>query len=176
MPTKDISNPQGLYGQAADFGGQLVIHVNNGAAAARKVGDLVILAAPASAFWTPSVATTTTAAVMNVLGVVGEPNEGFIDQGYIGTAPTYATTTGSSGTSYAVGAEMPVIIFGPARINIGSNTVASLDHLFSFTTAGQAQSETTATLAHTGSYIGIALEAQTAIDANNTIRCLIKPH
>jgi hypothetical protein len=62
-----------------------------------------------------------------------------------------------------------VVVSGIARVQIGGNTVAALGIVG--TDVIPRQGATTATL---GNVLGIALEAQSAKDANNTIRCAIK--
>ena len=89
--------------------------------------------------------------------------------------PTDSLNT-QSGATYAAGAVMPVIIRGPARINIGAaNTVAAGDLLTTSAVAKVAQTNAGApgANANTMSLIAIAMEANTAKDANNTIRCYI---
>ena len=100
--------------------------------------------------------TTTTAADVNVIGVVSQkptPPGGF------------QISTSSSGFN-----TLPVITSGPARVNIGSNTVTTGAFLVSSTTAAQAQSSATPTI---GTVIAIAKESSTSKDSANTIRCWV---
>jgi hypothetical protein len=153
-----IANPLGAYGNTASPAGMQVVDFNNQAAAARVTGDVVVLSGTGGV----NVATTTTANSFLVVGVVSGT----------GSGPLGAA---SDATSYAIGAVMPVVIQGPARINIGANTVAANDVLTTSTTAGVAQTNTATTVATaSGTLIGIALEASTAKDANNTIRAWIQ--
>jgi hypothetical protein len=70
---------------------------------------------------------------------------------------------------------MPVVISGPARVNIAANTVAANDLLTTSTAAGVAATNAGAPAANAvvGSILGVALEASGAKDANNTIRAYI---
>lgn len=176
MP-KFIRNPLGSFGLSADFSDSTVQSYQNApTGAVRAVGDVVILVVPVNAttYWAPIVTTTTTANDKSVIGVIGEkPAETGPDQpGGFASAGTAST----SGATFAAGAEVFVIVEGPARINIGANVVAALDVLTTFTTAGQAATNALAPAANAGigSFIGIAYEASTAKDANNTIRAYIK--
>lgn len=122
-------------------------------------GDVVVVdtsatqmpTAPGSC--TGAVKTTVTALDVTVVGVVS------VD----GTPNTNAGTIPVNGACL-------VCISGVARVNIGANTVAAGAALGTTTTAKQAGS-VTATI---GATLGFALEAQTAKDANNTIRALVK--
>jgi len=109
--------------------------------------------------------------------------------GAVVPAVTYSTTaaandpnvagvvclTGDSSTSNAVvapGATFLMAIAGQARVNIGGGTVAAGGLLC---TAAAAQpgiaDDTPATI---GCLLGVALESQANVDANNTIRAIIK--
>jgi hypothetical protein len=73
---------------------------------------------------------------------------------------------------------MPIIIKGPARINIAANTVAAGGNLSSSAVAkvaatAAAAGSVGALQGLVGSFIAIALESQAAKDANNTIRAYI---
>lgn len=158
MPEAMIVNPAGAYGNTATPGGADVVDFVSAAAAARVTGDVVILSGVAGT----SIATTTGANSFLVIGVVAPAGVG-------------ALGSVSDGTSYAVGAIVPVIIRGPARINIGANTVAAGDLLTTSTTAGVAATNAATTVATAvGTLIAVALEASAAKDANNTIRCWVQ--
>lgn len=73
--------------------------------------------------------------------------------------------------SFPANALLRICHAGPARINIGSNTVAAGGLLSTSATAGQAA--VPATAATLGEVIAVALEASTAVDANGNIRALI---
>lgn len=158
MPETIIANPAGAYGNTASPGGTDVVDFVNGAAAARVTGDVVIFSGVAGT----TVATTTGANSFLVAGVVAPAGVG-----PVGTL--------SDGTSYAVGSIMPVIVRGAARVNVGSNTVTAGDILTTSGTAGVAQTNTATTvLTAVGTLIAVALEASSAKDANNTIRCWVQ--
>jgi hypothetical protein len=174
---KFIRNPLGSFGLSADWSDTVVqSYQNNLSGAVRAVGDVVVLLAPtsATAYWAPIVDSTITANDKRVIGVIGEkPAETGPDQpGGFAVAGTAST----SGATFAAGAEVFIVVEGPARINIGANVVAALDTLTTFTTAGQAATNALAPAANAGigSLIAIASEASTAKDANNTIRAYIK--
>jgi hypothetical protein len=108
-------------------------------------------AAPAGV--TGAVTTSTTAADVKLVGVIsldGTPN--------------------TNGDTILPGDTCFVCTCGVARVNIGANAVAVGAALSTTTTAKQAGSVTAAI----NSNLGVALEAQTAKDVLNTIRCLIK--
>jgi hypothetical protein len=158
MPEATITNPGSLYGLSATAPNQFVEMLNNSGASLFP-GDVVAIATDVTGVL---VTTTTTVNDKTVIGVVGAkvPSDSLNSQ-----APA----------SYASQAVCPVIIRGPARINIGANTVAAGDLLASSATAKVAATNagTPAANAVTGSIIAIALEAYTAKDANNTIRAYI---
>lgn len=164
MPTgKTISNPAGLWGETADADPQYKIVVNNSGGTLLP-GDVVCVTTDTTGVL---VTTTTTASDVTVLGVVAAQDN-----------PSDSLRTAVATDTYAAGAQMPVIIHGPARINIGANTVAAGGQLASSTAAKVAATPgaaaTVAALqALAGSFIGIALESQAAKDANNTIRAFI---
>jgi hypothetical protein len=147
-----ISNPGGLYGQTASVEVDHIDAVNN-SAGARTPGDVVVFATDATGVLAT---TTTTVNDKTVWGVVGA------------RIPTDSINT-QSGVTYAVGAVMPVIIRGPARINVGANTPAAGDLLTTAAVAGTANTNAGAPAANavTGSLIGIVRAA--AKDANNTL-------
>lgn len=158
MPEAQIQNPAGVYGNTASPGGADVVDFISAAAAARVTGDVLVLSGVNGV----AVATTTTANSFLVVGVVGPAGVG-------------ALGAASDGTSYPVGAIIPVITRGPARINIGANTVAAGDILTTSTTAGVAATNAATTvLTAVGTLIAVALEASAAKDANNTIRAWIE--
>lgn len=158
MPEAFITNPASLYGQTAAAPNQFVELVNNSGASLAP-GDVVVFATDVTGVL---VTTSTTVNDKTVIGVVGAKS------------PTDSLNS-QSGVTYAAGAVLPVIIRGPARINIAANTVAAGDLLATSAVAKVAATNagTPAANAVTGSIIAIALEAQTAKDANNTIRCYV---
>lgn len=152
MTTKTISNPAGVWGMTADTNDQEIITVVNGSGGTLLPGDLVIVDGVAGV----SVTTTTTANSKGVRGVV--------------VPSTAGTGTVASTETVASGATCKVCVAGTARINIGAATVAALDVLATSTTAKVAAVNNAAGV---GAGIAIALEADSAKDANNTIRALI---
>jgi hypothetical protein len=168
---KQISNPAGAYGLTADPSGQIVIEMINNSGGTLVEGDVVICTDVNGL----NATTTTSANDTAVIGVVGPgaqsaPALGSAGgPGAIGSALAAASNT----NTYAAGANMPVVTAGPARVNIGANTVAAKGVLTTFTSAKQAQ-VVAAAVAQIGAVIGDALESQAAKDANNTIRCWIK--
>lgn len=86
------------------------------------------------------------------------------------TLPTQANPlTANSLEGYVPGAVVPICVGGPCRIRISSAAVAVNGLLGTSATAGAA-----ATTATVGTLVGIALQASTLQDANNTILCLVK--
>jgi len=177
---KQISNPGGLYGLAADFNDGEVMTMINGSGGTVKVGDLVIIrvasAAPAAAYGTPVFTTSTTANDQKVIGVVAGQAYQAPDSGGSSLSPTF----GIDPTVYAANAEVPIQWRGVARVNIAANTVAAGDPLVQSGVVKVAQTNTaTITGAATnntfwGSVFAIALEANTAKETtNNTIRALL---
>lgn len=157
MPEAFITNPQGAYGLQATAPVQYVEMVNNSGGTLLP-GDVVTVDV------TGVLAnTTTTANDKTVVGVVGAK------------APSDSLNTQPANATYASGSPMPVIVRGPARINIAANTVAASDLLTTTTAAKVAGTNAGApgANANTMSLIGIAMEASAAKDANNTIRCYI---
>lgn len=160
MTNKTITNPGGLWGATGDTDPEVKWYLNN-SGGTLHAGDLVVVAADTTG---TKATTTTTASDVTVLGVV---------------APADPSSLDVDATAYASGATMPVIVKGPARIQIGANTVAAGGQLASTTTAKQAGTPGAAATvgalqALLGSFIGVALEAQTAKDANNCIRAYIQ--
>lgn len=153
-----IRNPAGVFGQTATSGGQIVKWMKNNSGAALATGDVVITDA------TGTLATTTTSASNKLaIGVVGWRSY---------------SNQGDSKDSYAAGDNIPVIIYGPARVNIAANTVAAGGNLASSAAAKVAATpangaDAAAVQALIGSFIGVALEADGAKDSANTIRAFI---
>jgi len=155
---KSIANPGGLYGLTADTDDQEVIEIVNNTAGTLLPGDLVMFTTDLTGI---NAVTTAVANDFTVLGVVMPTDR---------SLRTVLTTD-----TYAAGAVMPVCVRGHARINIGANTIAAGDRLTSSGTAKIAQTNTATTvLTAVGSLIGIALEADSAKDARNTIRAYIQ--
>lgn len=163
MPSPQITNPKGSYGLAADSSGVTWVEVVNNSGGTLLPGDVVVFAADTTG---ALATTTTTASDPTVLGVVAAKT------------PTDSLNTQASTDTYASGAVMPVIVRGPARINIGANTVAATAALATDSAVKKAAvpgaaASVAALQALAGSWIGIALESQAAKDANNTIRAYI---
>lgn len=153
MASSQLGNPAGVSGGTAVSDTIEVGHYVNSSGGSLAVGDVVIASGTAGVECT----TTTTAKHKKALGVVSEPTPG---------APGAAT----SGTTYASGAVIPVVTRGPARINIGANTIADGAILGTSTTVKVAD---TAGTPLPGDVIAVALETQATKDANNTIRAII---
>lgn len=149
---KALGNPNGVWGGPADAAGTIVMSFKNTVQV--EVGDVVILDTTDPTG--NSVTLTTSAASLLVVGVVGEPA-----QGALGSL--------TSGTTYPAGSTVPVIVYGPARVNIGALTVAANAILQTSTTSG-AVDDAAATV---GTGVAISLEASGAKDAQNTIRCFV---
>lgn len=165
MPTQQITNPQNAWQAGATWQDyqavqQEVVEMVNTSGAARTAGDVVTLDLTTIADYGQQATSTTTVNDKQVVGVVAPKTQGSLQ---------------SQGDTYAAGAVMPVIVKGPARINIGANAVAAGDVLTTSGTAGQAVTNAGAPAANAvvGSLIAIAAEASTAKDANNTIRAYI---
>lgn len=158
MPDKLISNPAGLWGMTADANPDVKTYVNNSATTVAP-GDVVCFTTDTTGVL---ITTTTTLNDKTVIGVVAAKS------------PSDSLTT-QSGVTYAIGAQTPVVIRGPARINIAANTVAAGDLLTTSTVAKVAVLNAGAPAANavSGSIIAVALESQAAKDANNTIRAYI---
>lgn len=161
MRTPAIANQQGLWGENASPDGQLIAMYVNNSGGTLTVGDVVIATDVAGILAT----TTTTASSPHVVGVVSEPYGG-------------ALGAAASGFTYASGANVPVVVKGPARINIGGNTVAAGGNLATSTVAKVAATpgaaaSVAALQALVGTFIAIAREADGAKDAGNTIRAYI---
>jgi hypothetical protein len=168
MTDKLIQAPAPVWGNlTSGQAEQKFIECFNNSGAVLTHGDVVVIdnsagqmpTAPGTC--TGAVTTTTTVSDPKVLGVVS----------VTGTADTSAGTV-------AAGAAVQVCIGGVARVNIAANTVAAGANLSTSAAAKVAATAGTAATvaalqALVGTFIGIALEAQTAKDANNTIRCLI---
>ena len=162
MPDPQIPNPAGLYGLSGVTAPIFREMVNNSGGTVLP-GDVVVFATDTTGVL---VTTTTTVNDKTVLGVVAAR----VPSDSINTQPA----TGP-GLPYAAGAVVPVIVNGPARINIAANTVAAGDILTTSAVAKVAATNAGAPAANavTQSLIAIALEAQGAKNANNTIRCYI---
>lgn len=165
MPTgKTISNPAGLWGETADADPIFKMVVNNSGGTLLP-GDVVCFTTDTTGVL---VTTSAVASDRTVLGVVAAQDD-----------PSDSLRTAAATDTYAAGAQMPVVIEGPARINIAANVVAAGDAL---ATSGVAKVAATPGAAGTvaalqaliGSFIAIALEASGTKDANNTIRAYIK--
>lgn len=169
MPTKQIVPPISVWGGfSTGSAEQVLLECFNNSGGTLAHGDVVVVdnsagqmpTAPGSI--TGAVTTTTTASDPKVLGVVS------ID----GTANTNAATVAAGATCF-------VAIAGCARVQIGANTVAAGGNLSTTTTVKQAGTAAAAASvgalqALVGTFFAVALEAQTAKDANNTIRCILK--
>ena len=149
MPIAQIPNANQAFGRtdAGSLGNQVLLEVVNNAATTLTHGDVVVVDVTGRL-----VTTTTTANDPTVLGVISTTGD---------------TTTDA--VAIPIGAPCWVCTGGVARVQIGTQTVAALGVMGSFTTAKQA--DDTATVIGTG--FGIALEASAAKDVNNTIRCII---
>jgi hypothetical protein len=161
MTSKVLGNPAGMWGATADTQAQEVIECVNNSGGTLLPGDLVVMTDLNGVL----VATTTTASDPAVIGVVLPVDRGL--------------RTVGAGETYASGAQIPVCVRGPARVNIAANTVAAGAPLASSTAAKVAAVPATAASvaalqALVGSFIGNAMEAQSAKDANNTIRAYIQ--
>jgi hypothetical protein len=158
MPEVQIANPAGVFGLTASSGLQMTVSMVNNSGGTRTYGDVVVVDANGV-----NATTTTTANDKTVIGVVGQRSAGVVG------------ATLGDGATYAAGAIMPVVISGPARVNIAANTVAANDLLTTSTAAGVAATNAGAPAANAvvGSILGVALEASGAKDANNTIRAYI---
>jgi len=157
MPDAQIYNPAGAYGLTPSAPVTFIELVNNSAGTLAP-GDVVCFTTDVTGVL---VTTTTTVNDKTVIGVVGARN------------PSDSLTV-QSGVTYPVGAPMPVIIRGPARVNVGANTPAAGDLL---TTAAVAKTAATnagtpAANAVTGSIIAVALEATKDV-GTNTLRAQI---
>lgn len=162
MPTRQINVPNTVWGQPLLGGGaneQILVEVVNNSGGTLQHGDVVVWDTTAAGLPTAPadggklVTTSTTANDPQVAGVVSTD----------GTASTNSLTVPAGGNCL-------ICIGGVARVNIGAGTVAKGGLLSTTTTAKQAATATTAL----GNLLGVATEAQTAKDANNTIRAIIK--
>lgn len=110
----------------------------------------------------------------NVCGVVSVTGDASTTTfGALGTMDYNTPWTGYTGGAVPVIpplGDVFVCVSGVARVNIGALTVAAGGIMASATIPGSAD-DTPGTI---GNILGIALEAQSAKDANNTIRCSIK--
>jgi hypothetical protein len=176
MPDKQIGNPAGSYGLTADPQEQWVIDMVNNSGGTLQEGDMVICTDVAGI----NVTTTTSVSSTQVVGVVGTGapgTSGLVTGGGAGAIESGLAAASSTNT-FASGATMPVVFFGPARVNIAANTVAA-GAILSTSAAAKVGAVAAAfgsvalLQAALGSFIAIAQESQAAKDANNTIRCMI---
>ena len=165
MPEPTIPNPgnawqAGASWQTEQFVQQQVVEMVNTSAATRKAGDVVEVDLTTMANYGQNATTSTTLNDPQVLGVVAPKTQGSL---------------ALCGDTYVAGATMPVIIKGPARINIAANAVVAGDVLTQSAVAGVAETNPTDITANAGiqATIGVAGEATAAKDANNTIRAYI---
>lgn len=169
MTTKQINPPATIWGgYSTGNGEQQILECVNTSGVTLAHGDVVVVdnsagqmpTAPGSI--TGAVTTTTTASDPKVVGVV-----------------TIDATANTNGGIIQPGGVCYVVMAGVARVQIAANTVTVGQALASSATAKVAAVPATAgsvgaLQALAGSFIGIALEANTAKDANNTIRCMMK--
>lgn len=158
MPSKQVPNANQVFGQVpgatTPFGTgseQVLLEVVNNSGGTLKQGDVVIWAA--ADVVGNKVTTTVTANDPRVAGVISRTGDSSVDGVTIPAGGTCWLCTG-----------------GVARVNIGAQAVAALGILGSFTTAKQADDTAAAVV---GAVIGVALEAQTAVDVNGCIRAKI---
>lgn len=160
MPDQMISNPAGVWGYAPTINPTVKWFIN-GANAVAKPGYLMTLRGDV----TGTVLNGATAINdVLVVGIVAAYN------------PSDSMNTQPANAQYAIGSDMPVITYGPARVFIGANTVALNDLLTSSVGVpfgAQTNAAAPAADTITGSIIAFALEPSTAKDANNTIRCFV---
>lgn len=169
---KQISNPNGLYGLVADPNNQIIIEMVNNSGGTLVEGDVVICTDVNAIQVTTSTAGNDTA-VVGVVGPGAQLAPALGSAGGIGAIGS-GLAAASNTSTYPNLSVIPVVVFGGARVNIGGNTVAAKGVLTSFTSAKQAQA-IAAALTQIGAVIGQALESQAAKDANNTIRCFLRP-
>lgn len=157
MPSKQIANAAQVFGQAPAAGApygtgseQVLVEVVNNSAGTLKQGDVVVWAA--ADVVGNKVTTTTSANDARVAGVISRTGD-----------------TSTDGVTIPVGGTCFLCVGGVARVQIGAQAVAALGILGTFTTAKQADDTATAV----GTILGVALEAQTAIDAQGCIRAKI---
>lgn len=158
MPQHSIDNPAGAFGQTATALGQIVYWAVNNSGGTLTTGDVVVSLPSASL-----VTTTTTASDQLVCGVVGWKQYSNLSQGL---------------ETFAAGAIVPVVVYGPARIQIAANTVPARAVLSTSAVAKVAAvaanaASVAALQALVGSFVATALEAEAAKDASSTIRCWV---
>lgn len=156
MPEQQISNSGGLYGLTGEANPDIKYMVN-GSAGTLLPGDVVVFSGVAGT-------TVTTSATLDdptVIGVVGAQDN-----------PNDSLRTAASTDTYAVGAVMPVVVRGPARINIAANAVAAAGALLGQSAVAKVAATNAAPVS--GDTIAVAMEAAAAKDANNTIRAWIQ--
>lgn len=160
MAIKQLSNPAGLNGLTADPEYQIIIPLLNNSGGSVLPGDVGVVDVTGCKF-----ATTTTASDGAVIGVV-TTREG----------DTMRVALASD--AVADQAVCYVLVQGVGRISIAANTVAAKGVLATSTAAKVAATpgapaDATALQALLGSFIGKALEANGAKDANSCIRAII---
>lgn len=168
MPVKQAPNVDRAYGPPGgdniSDNDQILLEVVNDSGGTLQQGDVVVWQVDAGGLPTApasggrEVTTTTTASSVRVAGVVSN--------GSAETTSSYTIADGAPGT---------IAVRGVARVNIGSGTVAADAQMSTSTTAKQAGATADpgtlgAALDLMGAVFAVALEAQTAKDANNTIR------
>lgn len=154
MPDAQVINPSGVWGYAPTINPTVKWFIN-GSGAARKPGDLVVMRGFTDG---ATVTTSTTVSDTTIVAVVAAPG------------PSDSLTTQGTTISFAAGQDMPCIVEGPARVNVGANTPAVGDLIGTSAVAGAGNTVATPT---PGQAIAVALEAGAAKDANNTIRCYV---
>lgn len=189
MPTKQITNPVATgYGPLAQTGwttpvpplnDQILLECVNTSAGTLNHGDLVVVdrttTANSTTGWIPQPAVAAPPISPQAAGVAVTTTTSASDVNVIGPVSMTGDASTFSG-SIAIGAPLWVCVGGVARVQIGTNVAAVGTALGSFTTAKQAQAVALAA-AQMGSFFGINIDtatAQTAKDANGTIRALIK--
>lgn len=159
MPDQQIVNAQGVWGYAPTTNPTVKFFIN-GSGAGRKPGDVVTMRGDA------------TGTVVNIANALNDVTAVGVVAAVV---PSDSMNSQPTTLSFGAGGDMPVIVYGPARVNIGAATVAVGDLLTTAATAGTAVTNAGAPAANavTGSIIAVALEASGAKDANNTIRAYI---
>lgn len=164
MTDKLIQTPLSVYGSG--FTGQseqkLIECVVSGLGATLFHGDIVIyeqatglLAAGGAQLNVVNTATPKSPLVVGVISITGDPT--------------------TSSASVAPGGLVQVCIGGVARMNIGAQACAAGSLMQTSAVTRQALGNAAPAAADIGTIIGVALEAAAAKDANNTIRCFIRP-
>ena len=177
MP-KMIANAAGAYGLSPDFQDYVKFAFqNNPLGTTRQVGDVVSCVAPpnnTTQYYNPAVDGTTSAADVNVIGVVGQIAATGPDSGQVGGGVGQAGGAGPTGATFVAGAELPIVTDGIARINVSANTVAAGAFLVTSSATGVAAASATPTI---GTVIAVALDPSTnavVVNGHTTIRAIIK--